>query len=361
MPRPHFTSAIATIALIAATGAASAQSSVSIVTSIPPVHSLAAMVMGELGTPQLLLEGGQSPHTYALKPSDASALQNADIVVWVGPDLEGFLERPLETLAADAKHVALIDAPGLHLMEYRDFEDHGHDEHDEHDEHEHDHEEHDDHDHAHDEHDHDGHGHDDHDHDDHDHDDHDGHDHEGHDHGHEGHDHSGVDSHIWLDPENGKAILNAIAEALANADPDNASAYAANAENATVELDALSAEIAEQLAGLGEKGFFTFHDAYHYFEERFGLESAGVVTLSPELPPSAARVAELRETLEHENVNCMFAEPQFTPRVLQTVAEGTDARIEVLDPLGAGLEPGPDLYPALLSNLATSFSTCLSD
>lgn len=376
--------------------AISAQADVNVVASIKPIHSLVAAVMEGVGEPELIIEGAGSPHTYALKPSQARDLENADVVFWLGHELEAFLEKPLEAIAGDAKSVELIDAHDLVKLEFREggaFEKHAHDDEDGHDEHGHDehkHEEkaHDEHDHdehkheekAHDEHKHDEHDHDEHKHeekahDEHDHDEHkheekahdehkhDEHKHEEHAHNedkHDEHGHGAFDAHVWLDPANAKAIVHEIEETLIEADPDNAATYEANAEALMTKLDGLITEVSEDLAPIKDQGFVVFHDAYQYFEKRFGLSAIGSVTVSPEVMPGAERISDLQTKIKELNAVCVFSEPQFESKLVTTVTEGTSAKSAVLDPLGTEIEDGPELYFTLIRNMATSFKTCLS-
>lgn len=308
-----------------------------VATDIAPVHSLVAQVMGELGEPALLVRPGASPHGYSLRPSEARALDQADLVVMVGEGLTPWLMQPVETLAGQAHVLHLLDAPGTTLLEKRDgatFERH---------------------DHAHDDDGHDDHAHDDHD--DHDHDD----DHAGHDHaedGHDGHDHGSQDSHAWLDPRNGAAWLDAIAAELAELDPDNAATYRANADAGKAQLATLESEIAATLPETSA-GFIVFHDAYQYFENRFGLAAAGSISLSDATAPSAGRIAELRDKIGELNVTCIFTEPQFDPGII--AALGTDGlSTATLDPLGtAAADPGAGLYPRTLRAMGTAFAECL--
>ncbi len=365
-----------------------------VVASIKPVHALVASVMGDLGTPDLLVSGGASPHTYSLRPSDARALQAADIVFWTGHGMEMFLADSLDTLAPGATQVELSEAPGLTLLPVREggmFEghDHGGDGHDDHAHDDHAHDDHAQEAHGHDDHDHDAHGHDDHAHDDHDHGhDHDdhahadeaGHDHahgddaahdhdhgddhgheHGHDHGHEhDHDHDhGADMHFFLDPANAVLMTRAIAETLSAADPDNAATYAANAEATIADLDALAAETAARLAPYAGRPIVVFHDAYQYFGARFGLDIVGSVTVSPEIAPGADRIAQIRDKLQDLSAACVYAEPQFDPRIIDVLVEGSDAKAGVLDPEGANIEPGPGLYRQLVTNLADGIIDCL--
>ena len=352
------TAFLATTMLATGTGIATAD--VKVVASIKPVHSLISAVMEGVGQPSLLVEGAGSPHTYSLKPSQAKQLQDADIVFWMSHDLEAFLEKSIDSIAANARSVPLMDAHGLIKLEFREggaFDSHGHDDHDDHDEHghdEHDDDKHDDHDeHKHDEHgheDHDEHKHDEHGHDDHDEDKHDDHD----DHGH-----GEADPHVWLDPLNAKAILHEIEQVLVEADPANAAAYEANAEAMMSKLDSLVAEIDADLEPVKGKGYIVFHDAYQYFENRFGITAVGSITVSPEVLPGAERVRELQEKVKSLDATCVFSEPQFQPKLVQTVTENTNAGTGVLDPLGASIKDGPGLYVTLIRNMAASLKECL--
>lgn len=334
---------------------------------IAPVHSLVARVMDGVGTPELIVQPGASPHEYSLRPSEAAALQNAELVFWMGEDLTPWMEDAVETLATDATVTTLLEAEGTILLDFREgalFEAHSHDDHadedhahDHEDEHEHDHDDdHDhDHDHAHDEHDHD----DDHDHD---HDDdhaHDDHDHDE-DHAHDdGHAHGEHDPHAWLSLRNAGTWLNLIAARLSAADPENAGAYFANASAAIAEMEALSAEVNTTLDPVRGRSFVVFHDAYQYFESDFDFPASGAISLSDASDPSPARIAEIQERIRDEGVDCVLAEPQFNEGLVATVLDGTDAGTGIIDPLGAALEPGPGLYPQVIRNMAAALADCL--
>ena len=306
---------------------------VRVVTSIKPVHSLVAAVMQGAGTPDLIVEGAGSPHTYALKPSQAKQLQEADLVFWMSHDLEAFLEKSIDGIATKAVSVPLMESRGLMTLGFREggaFDDHGHDEHDDQDEHDkdddHDHEKHDDHD-----------------------------DHEK----HNEHDHGEVDPHVWLDPENAKAMVHEIEEALAKADPANAATYESNAEAVMAKLDSLVAEIDSELQPVKGRGYIVFHDAYQYFENRFGVSAIGSITVSPEVLPGAERISDLQEKVRSLDATCVFSEPQFEPKLVATVTENTNARTGVLDPLGTAIDKGPNLYFTLIRNMASSLKNCL--
>lgn len=333
-------------------GAAAADAPV-VVATIKPLHALVAGVMAGVGEPRLLVQGAASPHDFALKPSDARVLDRASLVFWAGPGVESFMPRVIDTLARDAHTIALIDAPGVKTLAVREggvWEPH-----------EHDHDGHEGEDHGHDDHDHDAHAdahddHDDHDHDDHD---HDGHDHDGHD-DHDGHEHGMIDGHAWLSPANARAMVTRIAAVLAEADPAHAETYRRNATAYEARLDALDAQLAQLLAPVKDRPYIVFHDAYQYFESAYGLAGAGSVTLNPEQPPGARRISELRARITEGGVVCVFAEPQFDPRLVKTLTEGTAARSAVLDPIGSDITAGADAYLALMERLATSLSGCLS-
>ena len=300
---------------------------VRVVTSIKPVHSLVAAVMQGVGTPDLIVEGAGSPHTYALKPSQAKQLQEADLVFWMSHDLEAFLEKSIDGIATKAVSVPLMESHGLMTLGFREggaFDDHGHDEHDDHDEHDKD----------------------------------DDHDHEKHD-DHDEHDHGEVDPHVWLDPENAKAMVHEIEEALAKADPANAATYESNAEAVMAKLDSLVAEIDSELQPVKGRGYIVFHDAYQYFENRFGVSAIGSITVSPEVLPGAERISDLQEKVRSLDATCVFSEPQFEPKLVATVTENTNARTGVLDPLGTAIDKGPNLYFTLIRNMASSLKNCL--
>lgn len=339
-----------------------------VATDIAPVHALVARVMDGVGAPDLVIAQGASPHEYSLRPSEAGALQEADLVFWIGEDLTPWMEDALETLADDAQVIGLLEADGVTRLDFREgalFEAHVHgDEHDDHEDHEgHDHD-HDDHAEEHDDHDHEGHDHDEHEHEEHAHDEkHDDHDHEGHDdhagHDHDGHHHGAHDPHAWLSPDNAGVWLNAIAAALSAADPDNAGTYYANAAAGREELTALSGEINGILDPVRGGKFIVFHDAYQYFETAFDVAASGAISLSDASDPSPARVAEIRDRVADESITCVLSEPQFNQNLVATVMEGTEARTAVIDPLGVDIELGPEFYPQLLRNLATTLAECL--
>ncbi|MEO1197716.1 MAG: zinc ABC transporter substrate-binding protein [Pseudomonadota bacterium] len=341
--------------------------------------------MDGVDEPKLLIEGVASPHGYALRPSEAELLEEAEVVFWVGPQIETFLDDALPSLAHHADVVRMDATDGLTQLEFREGgvwaahdhdhgdHDHGDHDHDDHAEHDHDHEDHAEHDHDdHAENDHDDHDHAEHDHD-HDHEDHaehdhgdehadHDHDHEDHaEHAHDDHDHAhgAFDAHIWMDPENAKVMVGAIVAALSEHDPDHADAFAANGEAMISELDELSAEIEEMLEPVLGEPFIVFHDAYQYFEARYGLAGVGSITLDPEIPPGAGRVSELREIIEDRGAVCVFSEPQFAPRIVTTLIDGTDVDTAVLDPLGANIAPGTDHYAEMMRANARAMVECL--
>ena len=318
----------------------SANADIKVVASIKPIHSLVSYLMDGVAKPDLIVDGYASPHGFAMKPSHAKMLQNADIVFWVGEDLENFLEKPLNSIAKKADKIELMDAKGIVKLKFRERNIFGdHDDHDDHDDH--------------------GHKKKD-DHDDHDHDDHakkeDGHDdHDDHD-GHEGHHHGEFDPHIWLDPINASAILKEMTEHLIENDSKNASKYKNNLNKALKDIDKLTADVKSELNQ--SVASIVFHDAYQYFEERFNVNILGAFTVNTDVMPGAEQLAEIREIIEHDNVACVFSEPQFNPDIIKAVAKDMNIKTGVVDPLGATLKPGKNLYFDLIRNMSASFKGC---
>ena len=321
----------------------SVNAEIKVVASIKPIHSLASYLMDGVGKPKLIVDGYASPHGFSLKPSHAKMLQEADIVFWVGEDIENFLVKPLGSIAKNAEKIELLDIRGLKKLKFRErnvFE--GHD------------------DHGHKEDDHDDHakkedGHDDEHKDEHGHDD--DHKKDGHDeHGHEGHAHGEFDPHIWLDPLNAKVILKEMAKHLIENDQKNASVYKDNLKKANKDLDKLVKQVKAEL----NKDFksIVFHDAYQYFEKRFKVNVLGAFTVNTDVLPGAEQLKEIREIIEHDKVTCVFSEPQFNPDIINAVAKDMNISTGVLDPLGATLTPGKNLYFDLIKNMSKSFKGC---
>ena len=314
MRRYNLVLPLAIALLLAAAGSVRAAAP-RVVVTIRPVHSLVATVMEGVGTPELLLKSASSPHSYALRPSDVRALEAADLVVWVGPELETFLERPLRALSPRATVLALERAEGVTLLPSREggtWEPHaqegehaggaapGHSDEEEH------------------------------------------------------------DLHLWLSPANARAIVQALARALSALDPANAPRYARNAAQALEALERLDARLRDRLAPVRDRPFVVFHDAFAYFEAAYGLRAVGSITVTPEQAPGARRISELRAKVLALGAICVFREPQFEPRLVNTIIQGTQARTGTLDDLGAELPEGPGLYALLLERLADNLLDCLA-
>jgi zinc transport system substrate-binding protein len=294
---------------------AAAAAEIAVVVTSKPIHSLVAGVMAGRGTPRVLVDGNASPHTYAMKPSDARAVHEARLLFRVSEALEPFTRKLAKSLPSSVALVTLEAAPGLTLLDRRRggaFEAHGHGKADKH-----------------------------------------------HDHGHDDEDAGGKDPHVWLDPDNARAMVDEIARALSKADPAGAAAFAANAATVKDGIAALAAEIARDLEPVKDRPFVVFHDATQYFERRFGLAAAGTLTVSPEVQPSAKRLKAIRAKIAKLDASCVFAEPQFKSTLVDTVVEGTSARTGTLDPEGGLLTAGPGLYGDLMRGLASSLRRCL--
>ena len=278
-----------------------------VATDIPPVHSLVSQVMGELGTPKLILPPGTSPHGYAMRPSEARALQAADVIFWMGQDLTAWFGRAIKALAANATTVALSESKDLIRHPYRttkNFDTHTHDE-GEHDA------------------------------------------------------TAKIDPHLWLDPDNALIFLDVIATTLARLDASHADTYLTNAAQAKAALEALKSELNATVQPIRGRPFIVFHDAYHYFEHRFDVEAAGSLSIGDASSPGPARIAAIRGKVQTLGATCVFSEPQFEPKIIKTVIEKTTARSGTLDPVGATLKPGPNQYSQLLRHLAHGLLTCL--
>ena len=320
-----------------------ANAEIKVVTSIKPIHSLASYLMDGVGKPDLIVDGFNSPHGFSMKPSHAKMLQNADLIFWIGEDLESFLEKPLNSIAKKAEKIELIEIKGLNVLKFRErniFDEHDHDDHakeeDDHDDHakkEDDHDDHDDHAKKED-----------------DHDDHDDHDE------HKGHGHGEYDPHVWLDPINAKVILKEMTEHLIENDSKNTSTYKSNLDKALKDIDKLTIDVMTELNE--STSSIVFHDAYQYFEKRFNVKILGAFTVNTDVMPGAEQLSEIREIIEHDKVKCIFSEPQFNPDIIKVVAKDMNIKTGVVDPLGATLNPGKDLYFDLIRNMSASFKGC---
>lgn len=330
-----------------------------VVTDIPPVQSIAAQVMGDLGTPEPVIEGLADPHHVQLRPSEARRLSAADLVVWVGPELTPWLDSAVQGVAAEARSLTLLHSPGTteraplfadaeaggHDEDHAHGDDHGHAE-------DHGHEHAEDHGHDHEHAQEDGHGHDD------DHAREDGHGHaHGDDHAHD-HAHGGVDPHAWLDPMNGAAWARTIAAALAEEDPQNAESYRRNADAFAARMAEVAEEAATILAAAADTAVIVQHDAYAHFADRFGLTVAGTIADTEAAAPGAASLSRLSERLKAGGIACIFTEPGQPPALAERLSKDTGVPIAALDPLGTSLPPGPELYQRTILSLAESWAAC---
>jgi zinc transport system substrate-binding protein len=290
-----------------------------VVATIKPIHSIAANVMAGVAEPKLLLDAAVSEHTAQLTPSQVEAMHNADLIVVVGETLEAFLHKALENPDIAQKTLfEAIELPGLKLLPLRSgglWQPHHHGDEEQGQEAE----TAEDHDHA----------------------------------------HGSNDPHIWMDPENAKLIARALAKTLSDLDQENAARYQANAEKFASDVDTLSAEIAKTVKPVRDKHYIVFHDAYQYFETRFGMSPAGSITINPEVTPGARRIMEIHNRIAQTKSVCVFAEPQFESKYVETVIEGTSAKASVLDGLGAKEPPGAQAYAGMMHKFVTALTTCL--
>ena len=303
----------------------SAKADIKVVTTIKPLHSLISSVMEGVGEPSLIIEGTSNPHTFVFKPSHAQMLEEADIVFWIGEDLEAFMEKPLDSLAGNATKISFMELSSIEKLKFReenifdDHDDHGHDDHDGHeDEHE---------------------GHDDHGHNDHD-----------------GHNHGEFDAHIWLDPSNAIKMVLEISHELSEADPDNAAKYEQNENKTIASLNNLIDEINSSIPK--DASYVVFHDAYQYFENRFGVSSAGALTLNPDVLPGAKQIDAIQDLIQDKNIKCIFSEPQYNPKIIETLAADMKISTGIMDPLGAFIDQGPEMYQNLILDIANSLKDC---
>ncbi|HDM8138385.1 TPA: zinc ABC transporter substrate-binding protein ZnuA [Vibrio harveyi] len=273
---------------------------VTVLTSIKPIQMITTELTEGVTAPDVLLQNNASPHDYALRPSDVQKVAAVDLVIWYGHDLEPFLEK---VVTDRGNTLTLSQIPGLSLREFGS--EHSHD--------------------------------------------------------HDGHDHGTHDPHFWLGVETVQQVANAIAHKLAEVDPVHADTYANNLKKFEVKLNATDSEIKQQLAPVKDKGYFVFHDAYGYFEERYGLNQMGHFTVSPDRKPGAKTLIRIRKTLGTGDVACVFSEPQFTPAVIESVMRGSNVRSGVLDPLGSEVEVKSGSYFEFLKGMSNSFSQCLSE
>ena len=307
----RFGFAVAVMLALICAGASPAAAELKVVVTIKPIHSLVTQLMEGIGEPTLLVEGAASPHSFSLKPSGVRAIEAADVFIRVSQTLEPFTAKIAAALPESVHLVTLEEAPGVRLLELRSggtFEPHRH--------------------------------------------------------GVEARADAGEpsgakDGHIWLDPDNAKAIVNYLAQVLSARAPADAARLKANAEKLDAKIDALTAEIATETKPLRDRPFVVFHDAYQYFADRFDLDPVGSITVSPEMQPSAKRLSELRQKIRSLHAVCLFAEPLFQPNLVAAVIEGTDVRTSTLDPEGALLPAGGELYFQLMRNLAAGFRSCL--
>ncbi|MBY7730841.1 zinc ABC transporter substrate-binding protein ZnuA [Vibrio bathopelagicus] len=279
--------------------APSVASASTILTSFKPIQMIVTELTQGVSEPDVLMNSNASPHDYALKPSDVKKVHNADMLIWFGPDLEAFLTK---VIGSKENVIKISDIPGIELREF------GHEEHD----------------------------------------------------AHEGHDHGSHDPHFWLGINQVEVAAKFISAKLIETDPDNAMAYQENLESFLINLKEKEQSIREQLAPVKDEGYYVFHDAYGYFEQEFELNNLGYFTVSPDRKPGAKSLIAIKKTLVRDNVQCVFAEPQFTPAVIESVTRGSNTKQGQLDPVGSQVEVKSGSYFDFLQQLTDSYISCLS-
>ncbi|MDG6264112.1 zinc ABC transporter substrate-binding protein ZnuA [Glaesserella parasuis] len=310
-----FKKSLLSLALLGATAVANAD----VLTTVKPLGFIANAITDGVTETKVLLPTSASPHDYSLKPSDVEQLQSAQLVVWIGEEMETFLEKSIEKLPKE-KVLTLEDVPAI-----KELVEHSGEEKEEHHEHKH------------------GHS----------------HNHTHHAHSHDGHNHD-EDWHIWLSPQASEHIAEQIAERLSQQLPEQKAKIAENLANFKTTLATKNSEIAKQLAPVKSKGYYTFHDAYGYFEDAYGLKSLGSFTINPTVAPGAKTLNAIKKSIAQKKAQCLFAEPQFTPKVIESLSKGTSAKVGQLDPLGAKIELSKNAYPEFLQSLADQFGVCLA-
>lgn len=281
--------------------------------TIKPIHALVSGIMQGIGEPQLLLPDGASPHTFQLKPSTLKQLQQAELIIWVGPELELFMVKPLEQFHPRFGILTLMTVPHLQILNQRNEREWAHD-----------------HDHA-----------------------------KEHDHDDSHHSHDGQDPHIWLSTDNAKIMVDNIAAILSQHDPDNAKRYQANAKNLKGKINAVKSTLTTQLSPVQAKPFMVYHDGYQYFEKEFHLDAVGTMMINPHLPLSAHGLNEIKQLIKDNHVKCVFRETEFNDTMTRQYLSGIGVNVEELDPLGARIPQGPEAYEKILIQLGDTLSSCL--
>jgi len=281
-----------------------------VVTTIKPLHSLISKVMQGLGEPSLIIEGTTSPHSFTLKPSHAKLLEEADLIFWIGEGMETFMEKPLKSIVKDAEVISFMEVDGINKLKFR--EENIIENYDDHDEKDHD--------------------------------------------SHAGHAHGEFDAHIWLDPINAKEMIHEIAHELSHLDPSNKDKYNKNAESTLLDIDELINNIDQSINK--DAQFVVFHDAYQYFENRFGITSAGALTLNTDVLPGARQILDIQNIIKEKGVKCIFSEPQFNPKIIETIAKDTGIKTGIFDPLGSKIDADKNQYFILIKNLRDNLKGC---
>ncbi|WP_436317798.1 zinc ABC transporter substrate-binding protein [Vibrio agarivorans] len=268
-----------------------------VLTSFKPIQMITLELTKGVTEPDVLMESSASPHDYALRPSDAMKIQNADIIIWFGHDLETFMSRLVD---GDKRVITISDFDGIELREFEDG------------------------------------------------------------HSHDGHDHDSTDPHFWLGMNTTRDIAKVLSQELSQRDPANKQRYQENYLAFEQLIDDEKRAITQKLSSVKSHGYFVFHDAYGYFEDEFELNNLGHFTVSPERKPGAKTLISIRKTLAKGEAKCVFSEPQFTPAVINSVTRGSNVEIGTLDPVASKIEAQQGSYIEFMNQLADSFVSCLA-
>lgn len=277
-----------------------------IVTTIKPLQLIVMALTQEKADVHAIIPENQSPHTYQLRPSARYQMANADIFIWIGPQLETFMTKLADQLSRDITMIAVISEVDFPLRRLSVINSHA----------------------------------------------------DASDHGHWGE--NRVDPHIWLSPRGGIAIARVILTTLLKKDPDNAAYYEKNFENFVGQMEELKQKIFNEFSQLKARNYLVYHDGYGYFEDEVGTKHTAVVTINPENLIGAKHWLDVRQLLKTKKVGCVILEPQFKSDIIDSFRNEEGLKLKIIDPLGGSVANTPDGYKQFLAEFADDFKECLS-